>query len=174
MILLITAFDQLTKFLAVKYLKGNEPVDFIKGIVRFNYSENTGMAFSMLSGARWLFVVLTVIVCAGILWYLFSNRAKHLWLYWSLGVVCAGGIGNLIDRLWLGYVRDFLRFDFITFPIFNVADVALVTGVIMLIVNIVIWFVRSEMKARAEKAAKNATRIHQNIFKRATARTNKT
>lgn len=73
MILLITAFDQLTKFLAVKYLKGNEPVDFIKGIVRFNYSENTGMAFSMLSGARWFFVVLTVIVCAGILWCLFQT-----------------------------------------------------------------------------------------------------
>ncbi len=149
MILLITAFDQLTKFLAVKYLKGNEPVDFIKGIARFNYSENTGMAFSMLSGARWLFVVLTVIVCAGILWYLFSNRVKHLWLYWSLGVVCAGGIGNLIDRVLYGYVVDFIEPVFIDFAIFNIADCAVTLGAVSLIIYLVVDLFKKEDKSVA-------------------------
>lgn len=149
MILLITAFDRLTKFLAVKYLKGNEPVDFIKGIVRFNYSENTGMAFSMLSGARWFFVVLTVIVCAGILWCLFSNRVKHLWLYWSLGVVCAGGIGNLIDRVLYGYVVDFIEPVFIDFAIFNIADCAVTLGAVSLIIYLVVDLFKKEDKSVA-------------------------
>lgn len=77
MIILITAFDQITKILAVKYLKGGEPFELIKGFVRFNYSENTGMAFSMFSGARWIFVAFTAVLCIGILWYLFQTDANR-------------------------------------------------------------------------------------------------
>ena len=134
MILLITAFDQFTKFLAVTYLKGSEPFEFIRGVVRFTYSENTGMAFSMFSGARWVFVALTVVVCVGILWYLFSNRCRSLWLYWSLGVVCAGGLGNLIDRIVNNYVVDFFYFSLINFPIFNVADIYVTVAAFMFII----------------------------------------
>lgn len=146
MIILITAFDQLTKFLAVKYLKGNEPADFIRGVVRFNYSENTGMAFSMFSGARWVFVVVTVIVCAGILWYLFSNRCRHLWPYWSLGVICAGGLGNLIDRVLYGYVVDFIEPTFVDFAIFNIADCAVTLGAASLIIYLVFDLFKKEDK----------------------------
>lgn len=146
MIILITAFDQLTKYLAVKYLKGNAPADFIRGVVRFNYSENTGMAFSMFSGARWVFVALTVIVCAGILWYLFSNRCRHLWPYWSLGVICAGGIGNLIDRALYGYVVDFIEPIFVDFAIFNIADCAVTLGAASLILYLVFDLFKKEDK----------------------------
>ncbi len=146
MIILITAFDQVTKLLAVKYLKGNEPVDFIKGIVRFNYSENTGMAFSMFSGARWFFVAVTAVVCIGILWYLFSNRCRHLWLYWSLGVVCAGGLGNLIDRAVYGYVVDFIEPVFINFAIFNIADCAVTLGAASLIIYFIFDLFKKEDK----------------------------
>lgn len=146
MIILITAFDQVTKLLAVKYLKGNEPVDFIKGIVRFNYSENTGMAFSMFSGARWFFVAVTAVVCIGILWYLFSNRCRHLWLYWSLGVVCAGGLGNLIDRAVYGYVVDFIEPVFINFAIFNIADCAVTLGAALLIIYFIFDLFKKEDK----------------------------
>ncbi len=146
MIILITAFDQITKFLAVQYLKGGESVDFIRHVVRFHYSENTGMAFSMFSGARWVFVVLTVIVCVSILWYLFSDRCKPLWLYWSLGVVAAGGIGNLIDRAFYGYVVDFIEPVFFDFAIFNIADCAVTLGAASLIIYLIFDLFKKEDK----------------------------
>ena len=74
MIVLIVAFDQLTKFLATEYLSDGSTVPFIKGIVQFRYALNEGMAFSLFSGARWVFVALTFAVCIGALWYLFSNK----------------------------------------------------------------------------------------------------
>ena len=137
MIIMITAFDQLTKYLASSRLKGQPPADFIPGVVRFTYAENTGMAFSMFSGARWVFVALTAAVCAGVLWYMFSNRASHLWLYWSLGVVCAGGIGNLIDRVLYGYVIDFIEPVFVDFAVFNIADCAVTLGAASLVAYLV-------------------------------------
>lgn len=149
MILLITAFDQFTKFLAVTYLKGSEPFEFIRGVVRFTYSENTGMAFSMFSGARRVFVALTVVVCVGILWYLFSNRCRSLWLYWSLGVVCAGGLGNLIDRVLYGYVVDFIEPVFINFAIFNIADCAVTLGAVSLIAYLICDLFKKEDKTVA-------------------------
>ncbi len=146
MMLLIIAFDQVTKILATEYLKGKEPVSFIKGVVRFNYAENTGMAFSLFSGARWVFVALTLVACAAALWYIFSNRCKPLWLYWSIAVVASGGIGNLIDRAFYGYVVDFIEPVFIDFAIFNIADCAVTLGAISLIAYLVFDAFKKEDK----------------------------
>ena len=146
MMLLIIAFDQVTKILATEYLKGKEPVSFIKGVVRFNYAENTGMAFSLFSGARWVFVALTLVACAVALWYIFSNRCKPLWLYWSIAVVASGGIGNLIDRAFYGYVVDFIEPVFIDFAIFNIADCAVTLGAVSLIAYLVFDAFKKEDK----------------------------
>lgn len=146
MIFLIIAFDQITKILATEYLKGKEPVSFIKGVVQFKYAENTGMAFSLFSGARWIFVVLTLIVCAVALWYIFSNRCKPLWLYWSIAVVASGGIGNLIDRAFYGYVVDFIEPVFIDFAIFNIADCAVTLGGVSLIAYLIFDMFKKEDK----------------------------
>lgn len=146
MIFLIIAFDQITKILATEYLKGKEPVSFIKGVVRFNYAENTGMAFSLFSGARWVFVALTLVACAAALWYIFSNRCKPLWLYWSIAVVASGGIGNLIDRAFYGYVVDFIEPVFIDFAIFNIADCAVTLGAVSLIAYLVFDAFKKEDK----------------------------
>lgn len=146
MMLLIIAFDQVTKILATEYLKGKEPVSFIKGVVRFNYAENTGMAFSLFSGARWVFVALTLVACAAALWYIFSNRCKPLWLYWSIAVVASGGIGNLIDRAFYGYVVDFIEPVFIDFAIFNIADCAVTLGAVSLIAFLVFDAFKKEDK----------------------------
>lgn len=137
MILLIVAFDQITKYFAQLNLYSGEVKTFIPNMVQFRYAENTGMAFSMFSGARWLFIVLTVIVCAFVLWYMFSNRCKSLWLYWSLGVVLAGGVGNLIDRVRFGYVVDFIEPTFVNFAVFNIADCAVTCGAVVLIAYLV-------------------------------------
>jgi len=128
MIIFIVAFDQITKFFAAEYLSGSGAKPFIRGIVQFRYALNEGMAFSLLSGARWFFVALTAAACIGALWYLFSNKCTSLWLYWSIGVVVSGGIGNLIDRVLYGYVVDFIEPVFVNFAIFNIADCAVTLG----------------------------------------------
>ena len=138
MIILSGAFDQLTKYFAEKILADGKIVSFLPGFVQFRYAQNTGMAFSMLSGARWIFVVITIIVCGGVMWFLFSNRAKSLWVYWSLGVVLAGGVGNLIDRARFGYVVDFIEPTFVNFAVFNIADCAVTCGAAVLVVYLLI------------------------------------
>lgn len=138
MIILIVAFDQITKYFAEKNLADGKIVSFLPGFVQFRYAQNTGMAFSMFSGARWIFVVITIIVCGGVMWFLFSNRAKNLWVYWSLGVVLAGGVGNLIDRARFGYVVDFIEPTFVNFAVFNIADCAVTCGAAVLVVYLLI------------------------------------
>lgn len=133
MIILIVAFDQITKYFASLKLADGSVAKFIPGVVQFKYAENTGMAFSMLSGARWVFIALTVVVCVGVFYYLFSNRCKNLWLYWSLGVILSGGIGNLIDRIRFGYVVDFIEPTFVNFAVFNIADCAVTCGAVVLV-----------------------------------------
>ena len=133
MIILIVAFDRITKYIAAAELKDGDVVRFIPRVVQFRYAENTGMAFSMLSGARWIFVALTLIVCIGVLVYIFSKKCKSLWLYWSLGVVVSGGIGNVIDRVKYGFVVDFIEPVFVDFAVFNIADCAVTCGAVVLV-----------------------------------------
>lgn len=137
MIILIVAFDQITKHIAGSKLSGGAAANFIPGVIQFRYAENTGMAFSMFSGARWIFIILTLAVCIGVLWYMFANKCKSLWLYWSLGVIVSGGIGNLIDRICFGYVVDFIEPVFIDFAVFNIADCAVTCGAVVLVAYLV-------------------------------------
>ena len=133
MIVLIIAFDQITKYFASLKLADGSVAKFIPGVVQFKYAENTGMAFSMIRVSRWVFIALTVVLCVGVFYYLFSNRCKSLWLYWSLGVILSGGIGNLIDRIRFGYVVDFIEPTFVNFAIFNIADCAVTCGAVVLV-----------------------------------------
>ena len=149
MIVLIIIFDQLTKYLVKVNLKDGEPFVFIPKIVQFRYAENTGMAFSMLTGARWIFIILTLVICIAALWYLFSNRCKNLWAYWSIGVIISGGLGNLIDRIGLSYVIDFIEPLFINFAIFNIADSAVTLGA----TSLVIYFLYDAIKNKDRKDA---------------------
>ena len=152
MIVLIAAFDQITKYLALIKLKDKPAVTFIPKVVQFRYAENTGMAFSMFSGARWIFIALTLLVCIAALWYLFSNRCKSLWVYWSVGIIAAGGIGNLIDRIRLAYVIDFIEPVFINFAVFNIADCAVTLGAGVLIIYLLIDAFRPGNKEEKKNA----------------------
>lgn len=144
MIILIVIFDQITKYFATEFLSDGTVKPFIKGVVQFRYALNEGMAFSLFSGARWIFVVITGIACVFGLWYLFSNRCKSLWFYWSIGVVVAGGIGNLIDRILYGAVVDFIEPTFVNFAIFNIADCAVTLGAISLILYLFLDIFKKE------------------------------
>lgn len=152
MIGLIVAFDQFTKYLAVQHLKDATPVTLIPGVAQLRYAENTGMAFSMFSGARWVFIALTLLVCAGILWYLFSNRCQSLWGYWSLGVIAAGGIGNLIDRVANAYVVDFIEPTFMNFAVFNIADSAVTLGACSFVIYVLLDMFKKKEKNDGGKA----------------------
>lgn len=151
MILLIIAFDQTTKYFASLNLKGTAAVRFIPGLVQLRYAENAGMAFSMLSGARWIFIAVTVVACVLVGFYLFSNRCKSLWLYWSLGVILSGGIGNLIDRVRFGYVVDFIEPTFMNFAVFNIADCAVTCGAVSLIAYLVVDMIKDSKQSKENK-----------------------
>ena len=153
MILLIVAFDQVTKRLAESALMGGKIVTLLPGAVQLRYARNTGMAFSLFSGARWVFVALTALVCAGVLFYMFRNKCRSLWGYWSLGVLVAGGLGNLIDRALQGYVVDMFNVLFMDFAIFNVADICVVVGGIAACVYYVFFYEKLEGKGTLHEHA---------------------
>lgn len=148
MIVLIVLFDRLTKYFAEKELMDSSIVSFIPGIVQFRYAKNTGMAFSMLSGARWIFIAVTIVACVCVLYYMFSNRCKSLWLYWSLGVIAAGGIGNLVDRIAYGYVVDFIEPIFVDFAVFNIADCAVTCGAVSLVAYMIVDIIKDSKKVK--------------------------
>ncbi len=153
MIVLIIAFDRLTKHLAALYLSGKSAVTFIKGVAEFTYAENTGVAFSMFSGGRWFFILLTAAVSAACIIYMYKSKTaqKNLWLFWSLGVIVSGALGNLIDRIALGYVIDFINPTFVDFAVFNIADCAVTLGTVSLVLYLVYDMLREAKKEKADE-----------------------
>lgn len=152
MVILIVAFDQLTKFFAKSHLMNKEAVSFIDGFIEFRYAENTGMAFSALSGGRWFFVTLTVIVSAGVIYFMSRKKAQSdLWLFWTLGVLVSGAAGNLIDRMIFGYVIDFINPTFVNFAIFNIADCAVTLGTISLILYMLFDALKKDKKEQCDE-----------------------
>lgn len=136
LIVLIVFVDQLTKWLAVIYLKTSEGIDVIPGILRFEYTENRGMAFGMLDGHRWVFMLISTVMIVALLIYLWRKPPKSRFVVLSLAFIVGGGIGNMIDRTILGYVIDFIYPCAIPalWPwIFNVADSFVTVGTGMLI-----------------------------------------
>ena len=129
-VLLMVVLDQAVKLWAREYLLPVGSMPIIDGLIGFRWATNTGAAFGMMQGGRWFFVVLTVVVLLIILYYEFKMpyTKQSLLIRIPFTLIIAGTIGNFIDRLLNGYVVDMFRFLFINFPIFNVADVLLVTG----------------------------------------------
>ncbi len=130
-IILIVIGDQLTKGLIQQSMVLNQSIPVWDGIFSITYIHNTGAAFSMLAGKTQVLALFQVIIIGVILgYYILKGRKTHPLLRISLAMIVAGGIGNLIDRLTLGYVVDFLDFHF--WPIFNVADIGVSTGCVLL------------------------------------------
>lgn len=130
-VLSILSLDQLSKFLSTKYLLLHQSIPIIKGVFHLTLIHNRGAAFGMLKDQVYLFILTAVICVVLIPLYLNRQRLKSLSLYnISLGFILAGALGNLIDRLFFGYVIDFL--DFRIWPVFNVADSAITIGAILL------------------------------------------
>lgn len=128
--------DQLTKYWVTLRIKPHNTVPLVENVLHFTYSENTGAAFSIFRGMQSFLVILTSIGMALIFVYMVKIKGdgKAL-LQFSLALILAGGVGNLIDRLRLGYVIDFIDVRLINFAIFNVADILISVGMFLLIVD---------------------------------------
>ena len=119
---LIVVLDQLTKHLTVAHIALGEVIPFWDGVFHFTYLQNTGMAFSLFEGGRWFFLVLTVAALAIMVMAVRKKWIAHPTGLWALSAIAGGAVGNLIDRVRLGYVVDMIEVEFMEFAVFNVAD----------------------------------------------------
>lgn len=134
--ILLVLLDQWTKILSVVHLKGQSPFVLIDGVLEFYYLENHGAAFSLLQDATVFFFIVAIVAMAAIALILHRMPRTRAFLLPRIFLVCiaAGALGNLIDRMTLGYVRDFIYFSLINFPVFNVADIYVTVSVALLVV----------------------------------------
>ena len=135
--ILILVADQVTKYLTVANIDLYEHISVIPGFMGLTYVQNKGAAFSMLQGQQWLFAVIFAVFAVFIVWE-FSKKQLPFKPFerWCIVAVFAGGLGNMIDRLRLGYVVDMIATEFIDFPVFNVADCFITCGCILLIAHL--------------------------------------
>lgn len=149
--ILLVAADVFTKMAALKYLVPIKSKSLIDGFFSLTYVENRGAAFGSMQGARWFFVIITVaIVVAAIIYYKRLEKNKqNILLRAAILLVASGAIGNLIDRVFRGYVVDFLDFYIFgyNFPVFNFADICVVVGAGLLL----LWTFKSDTKSAADK-----------------------
>lgn len=141
----IVGLDQLTKALVVANIPVGETVKALPGVFHLAHLHNTGAAFSMLEGGRWFFAL---ICAAGLIVVAVLIKKKVIqapFELWCLAAIFGGGIGNLVDRIRLGYVVDMFEVEFMNFAVFNVADIFITCGAVALFVY-VLFFDRKEKK----------------------------
>ena len=129
-IVLCTAADQAMKLYVTSHLDLYGSMPLLPGFVELFYIQNTGGGFSILENHTWFLTAVTALLMAGITALLVKKVFSHPLAMWSLTAILGGGLGNLIDRVRLGYVVDMFNFQFINYPVFNVADILVVCGTI--------------------------------------------
>lgn len=133
--ILIIFLDQISKKLAVKYLLGNEPIQIIGDFLQLNYVKNYGAGFGIFQNKQIFLIITTSIVMVAIIIFLIKINTSNI-MKFSLMMIIGGALGNLIDRIRLGYVIDFIDVKFGSFydyPVFNIADSFIVVGTIIIV-----------------------------------------
>lgn len=140
--------DQVLKLIVINTLEIGQSVPLIEGVFHFTYIRNFGAAFSILQNRQVFLIAVTGIVMVAAAVILFKNiKSMSRLASFSLAAVIGGGIGNIIDRIRLGYVVDFLDFKLIDFPVFNFADCCVVVGAFALVAAVFV----SDRKDREKK-----------------------
>ena len=147
--------DQLTKWMAVIWLQGEPSFPLWRDVLHFTFVKNEGAAFGMLAEHRWVFMVVSSVAIVGLSVYLFRHRKDSLWIQIPLAMIIGGGIGNMIDRVMLGYVIDFIDFTLIDFAVFNVADSFVCVGAVTLM-GYLIWDLAREISRSKAEARSGA------------------
>ena len=144
---LLILFDQWTKSLAVANLMNQEPFVILEGIFQLRYLENRGAAFGMMQGQQTFFVISASIAVLAVLYIYFKLPWEKRFHPLRIVGICigAGAVGNLIDRVVLGYVVDFFYFELIDFPIFNVADIYVTCATVVLALLILFYYKEDEL-----------------------------
>lgn len=130
--ILFVIVDQVVKIWIVNNFSLHDGMELIKGLVSILYVRNTGAAWGMFEGKMVFFYLITAVAVGTLLYLMFKEKGKSKLLLTTYSLILAGAVGNFIDRIRLGYVVDMFKFEFIDFPIFNVADICLTIGVIFL------------------------------------------
>lgn len=154
MCLLIVA-DQYTKAMAVVTLKDKPAIPIIPGILELNYLENRGAAFGMMQNQKIFFIFVAVVIIGCIIYMLVKAPAqrKYIILHILLVFIAAGAIGNMIDRLSLNYVVDFIYVKAINFPIFNVADIYVTVSTILLAIMLIFVYKDDDLRFMSFRAS---------------------
>ena len=146
--------DQFTKKLAVTYIK-DTPINIVDGVFELRYLENRGAAFGMLQNKQWFFLIISfVLLIAAIFMFIKLPHAKRMIpLRLCMIFITSGAIGNMIDRICLNYVVDFLYFKLINFPIFNVADIYVSVSTFVLAALLLFYYKDDEVDAFFQTAS---------------------
>ncbi len=134
--LLIFAIDRAIKVLVSVKLDPAQSIPIIKNIIHITYVQNTGVAFGFFRGQRFALVAIGLLVCAVVVYFYSRLNIKDALLVAALAVILGGSLGNLYDRVFLGYVIDYI--DLRVFPVFNLADVAINIGVLLIILEMIV------------------------------------
>lgn len=148
----LAAIDQVIKYFVVLHVKPVMYIEVIRNLLYLSYVENRGAAFGSMENMRWLFMPLTIIGCAIMIVLLFKYQNHTKLTYASLTLLIAGGVGNLIDRIRLGYVVDYINISFFGY-VFNFADCCVVIGSILLVIA-VLWSSKNEDKTKESETTK--------------------
>lgn len=155
LIVLMTVLDQWCKYLAIIHLRDQEDIPLIGSALRLHYLENRGAAFGILQNQRWIFIILCglFLILAGYAFYRLPKSRHYLPMNLLLVTFTAGGIGNLIDRVFRGYVVDFIYFAPIDFPVFNVADIYVTVSFFIFLLYFIFYYKEEDFKCIFSKEA---------------------
>ena len=151
LILALVVLDQVVKFLVRAHIPLGGSLPFLPHILELTYVQNTGAAFSLLSEHTWVLTLLSAVVSVGLV----VAMAKRILPHWSgmlsLALLLGGAVGNLIDRALLGFVTDMFETTFVHFAIFNVADIGVVVGGILLCLHVIFAFGKGWKEEKEEE-----------------------
>ena len=152
LIVLLVAADQVVKFLVRANIPLGQYVPFIPHVMDLTYWRNTGAAFSLFSRHTWILTIVSLVVAVVIAGALVKKVVSHPFGVTALSVVLAGAVGNLIDRLFFGYVTGMFATTFMNFAIFNVADICVVLGGIATVIYVLFFYEKYEKKGKRDDA----------------------
>ncbi|MBR6551428.1 MAG: signal peptidase II [Clostridia bacterium] len=149
-VLSLVGIDQVIKYIVIEYLKPIGVFELIEGFIRLRYVENTGAVFGSFSSHTAVLTVVSIILLIVTVYFLVSQKNKSKLVSFTLLLMIAGGIGNIIDRIRLHFVVDYIEPTFIDFAVFNFADCLITVGAFVLMIYLVVDIVKEEKQKRLE------------------------